>query len=115
MNGSFAHLILVKNPKHNISGDFYINNKSLLSYVQGTNKNTYSGIGIYHPDLFKDCQHGIYSVVPLLKQAMDQNKVTGQLYKGHLGCLKSKMNHHRLLMSLFQVVVNRYLQKQGVQ
>jgi MurNAc alpha-1-phosphate uridylyltransferase len=77
-----AHLVLVNNPKHNLLGDFTINNKSTLSYNDNQSKFTYSGIGIYNPNLFEGCEHGIYSVVPLLKHAMNQNKITGQLYQG---------------------------------
>lgn len=39
---SLAHLVLVDNPEHNLSGDFEFNNQKL----------TFSGIGIYHKKLF---------------------------------------------------------------
>ena len=62
--------------------DFSLNKDSTLSHQDPESKHTYSGIGIYSPKLFKKCKHGKYSVVPLLKQAMNQNKVTGHLFKG---------------------------------
>jgi len=80
---SLAHLVLVNNPKHNINGDFSINKDSTLKYLDPEERHTYSGIGIYHPKLFEGCAYGKYSVVPLLKSAMNDNKVTGQLYNGN--------------------------------
>lgn len=79
---TLAHLILVDNPDHNNTGDFSINNDSILSYQNSDIKYTYTGIGIYHPKLFDGCSYGIYSVVPLLKKAMTQNNITGQHFKG---------------------------------
>ena len=77
-----AHLIMIKNPEHNINGDFSIENNAFLSSNSSSKKHTYSGIGVYNPELFKECSHGKFSVVPLLKQAMLQNQVTGTLYQG---------------------------------
>ena len=76
-----AHLVLVKNPKHNPKGDFSLAKSSLLSFDSENPKFTYSGIGIYHPALFKDCQIGKFSVVPLLKNAMLEKQVSGQYFE----------------------------------
>ncbi len=43
---------------------------------------TFSGIGIYHPDLFRDCQPGAFPLAPLLRAAMAQARVTGEHYSG---------------------------------
>jgi MurNAc alpha-1-phosphate uridylyltransferase len=46
-------------------------------------KLTFSGIGIYHKDLFKDLEFGAPAkLAPLLRTAMEQNKVTGEKYIG---------------------------------
>jgi MurNAc alpha-1-phosphate uridylyltransferase len=46
-------------------------------------KLTFSGIGIYHKDLFQDLEVGIPAkLAPLLKAAMEQNKVSGEKYVG---------------------------------
>lgn len=79
-NDYLAHLILVNNPKHNLKGDFSLNEKDHLGYDNTLPKHTYSGIGIYHPDLFIGCKNGIFSVVPLLKKAMLSQKISGQLH-----------------------------------
>ncbi len=82
VSNKLAHLVLVNNPSHNQNGDFHLNKDQNLSYLNSTAKLTYSGIGIYNPKLFKPCQPGKFSVVPLLKEAMSQKMVTGQFYNG---------------------------------
>jgi len=77
-----AHLILVNNPTHNLKGDFSIDEKSQLGYENTHPKYTYSGVGIYHPDLFNQCKNGIFSVTPLLKKAMLTQRISGQLHTG---------------------------------
>ncbi len=75
-----AHLVMVPNPGHNPKGDFALQRGVVLS--NGQPSYTFSGIGVYHPDLFKHCQAGRFSLVPLLIQAMAQNQVSGELYQG---------------------------------
>jgi len=75
-----AHLILVNNPEHNSDGDFSLNNTVVTT--EGKNKHTFSGIGYYHPDLFKDFSQGKRPLAPLLREAMDNGKVTGEYFKG---------------------------------
>ena len=76
-----AHLILVANPLHNSQGDFCLTGQRVIK--NGDNLLTFSGIGIYHPDLFKNCQFGRFSLVPLLNKAMEKKQVTGEYYTGH--------------------------------
>ena len=75
-----AHLILVDNPEHHPQGDFHL--AQYRVYQSGTPSLTFSGIGIYHPDLFNHCQAGRFSVVPLLIKAMQNRQVTGEHYLG---------------------------------
>ncbi len=75
-----AHLILVNNPEHHPQGDFHINKHRV--YKDGSPRLTFSGIGVYHPDLFKDCSIGRYSIVPLLVKAMQTEQVSGEHYNG---------------------------------
>lgn len=76
-----AHLVLVNNPIHNREGDFSIQSQSSLS-VTGTPKHTYSGIGLYHPELFASIEPGKSALAPLLKKAMQASHITGELYSG---------------------------------
>ncbi len=82
ITNKLAHLVMVNNPAHNENGDFHLDNKQLLSCNHIAEKKTYSGIGIYHPKLFENCQVGKFSVVPLLKEAMNKKLVSGQFYNG---------------------------------
>lgn len=81
-NDSLAHLILVNNPPHNNHGDFHLDDNGLLSTQDSLIKHTYCGIGVYRPKLFSDCQAGVFSVTPLLKQAMLKKRISGQLHTG---------------------------------
>ena len=75
-----AHLVMVDNPLHNPQGDFCLINNSLQA--QGKAKLTYSGIGVYHPDLFAGLEAGKRPLAPLLKNAMDKKLVSGEHYHG---------------------------------
>jgi N-acetyl-alpha-D-muramate 1-phosphate uridylyltransferase len=79
-----AHIVLVDNPPHNLKGDFSVIKESDIKYVskEGSNKLTFSGISILHPNLFRDCKPGIFSITPLLIQAMANKLVTGEHYFG---------------------------------
>ncbi len=77
---TLAHLILVSNPEHNLEGDFSIT-KGRLSCVPRTL--TYSGIGLYHPDFFKNCTAGTFPLAPLLRAATAKQLVTAEFYQGH--------------------------------
>ena len=76
-----AHLLLVENPEHHLQGDFTLTNSGLLEQT-GENKQTFSGIGVYHADLFKDYPKGKLALAPILRKAMDQQQVTGEFYQG---------------------------------
>lgn len=77
---SLAHLVMISNPEHNPGGDFSLENKFL--HQAGENKLTYSGIGVYHPDLFSACSAGRFPLAPLLKAAMEEDKITGEHFIG---------------------------------
>lgn len=79
-NHDLAHLILVKNPEHNPTGDFALKEDRILS--QGDDQLTFSGIGYYHPALFEALPYGKQALAPLLRTAMDKQKVSGQFFQG---------------------------------
>ena len=78
--GDLAHLILVKNPKHHSEGDFSLQQNHVSQH--GNNKNTFSGIGYYHPDLFKNLPQGNRPLGPLLRTTMNNNQVSGEYFDG---------------------------------
>lgn len=81
-NKSFdlAHLVLIDNPPHHPEGDFSLT-QGLLSET-GDEKFTFSGIGIYHPDLFKDIAFGSLKLRPVLNQAMEEKRISGEKFNG---------------------------------
>jgi len=84
-DGKLAHLILVNNPAHNPQGDFALLQNQLVSDYDDKTKNekfTFSGIGYYHPDLFKNLEQGKRPLAPLLRASMNNGKVTGELFNG---------------------------------
>lgn len=75
-----AHLVLVNNPAHHSGGDFALRDGRVTQ--EGEGKLTYSGIGVYRPELFTACHPGKFPLAPLLRKAMAENKVTGEYYPG---------------------------------
>ena len=81
---SLAHLILVDNPKHNAKGDFsLIDNHQIIT--ANSKSLTFSGIGIYHPDFFKNHinTQDKLPLYPLLKEALATSQLSGEHYQGY--------------------------------
>ena len=76
--GVLAHLVLVPNPEHNPEGDFALDGQKVVDNKQYT----FSGIGYYSPKLFEGVPYGKSALAPLLRAAMKEGKVTGELYEG---------------------------------
>ena len=75
-----AHLVLVDNPPHHPHGDFALIDRHLQA--EGQYQLTFSGIGVYSKELFKDCVPGKFPLAPLLRAAMARHLVTGEHYTG---------------------------------
>jgi MurNAc alpha-1-phosphate uridylyltransferase len=76
-----AHLVMVDNPLQHPQGDFALIGDRLM--VDGISKLTFSGIGVYHPNLFVSVKPGeAAKLAPLLKDAMNKGLVTGQYHQG---------------------------------
>ena len=76
-----AHLILIPNPEHHTEGDFYLSENGLLS-IQGSAALTFSGIGVYSPELFNKSSLGKLKLAPILRQAMTNKRVSGEKFEG---------------------------------
>lgn len=76
-----AHLILIPNPEHHSEGDFSLGRDGKLS-VEGENKYTFSGIGVYKPELFANLAAGKLKLRPVLEQAMADSLVSGEKFNG---------------------------------
>jgi MurNAc alpha-1-phosphate uridylyltransferase len=79
-----AHVLMVPNPVQHPEGDFYLQgNQVSARELANSEKLTFSGIGLYHKDLFQGLEVGKPAkLAPLLRAAMEQNKVSGEKYLG---------------------------------
>lgn len=76
-----AHLVLVPNPPHHPEGDFSLVGSRVAD--RGTEALTFSGIGVYRPDLFAGIRPGDRArLAPLLRSAMADGRVAGELFAG---------------------------------
>lgn len=82
LNEHQAFLALVENPSHHSKGDFTCSSDSNLL---GLKKNapidtyTYSGVGLYRASFFSGLDHGYQALGPLLKQAIADELIVGQV------------------------------------
>ena len=91
-----CHLVLVSNPEHNPQGDFAFNHGNISN--TGQQRYTFSGIAVYGRALFDKTGHPVsrgsdlsppnkervvFSVAPLLRQAIDKQQASAELYTGN--------------------------------
>jgi MurNAc alpha-1-phosphate uridylyltransferase len=79
-SSALAHLVLVDNPPQHPQGDFVLRGSRVQA--EGTPRLTFSGIGVYHRELFHGCQLGRFPLAPLLRSAMEGGQVSGEHYTG---------------------------------
>ncbi len=82
-----AHLVLTAvNPEHHPEGDFALTDEGYAvddPSEHCPNRFTFSGVGVYHPDLF--CRTPAYTkakLAPLLRSAMQQQQVSAEKHSG---------------------------------
>jgi len=75
-----AHLVLVDNPEHNLKGDFGLQDARI---TDASPKLTFSGIGLYKPQLFASVERGSKApLAPLLREQIAAGKVSGEHHQG---------------------------------
>jgi len=79
--GAHAHLVMVPNPPHVARGDFALDGDAIIESDKD-DRFTYSGIGVFSPEFFHDCQPGKFPLRPLLIRAIAARKLEGQVYRG---------------------------------
>jgi MurNAc alpha-1-phosphate uridylyltransferase len=80
-NHNLAHLVLINNPPQHPKGDFAIAGDLLKN--TGELMLTFSGVGVYHPDLFAGIKHGEPAkLAPLLRQAIAETLATAEYHQG---------------------------------
>ena len=75
-----AHIVLVPNPAHHSAGDFCLAGTQVTE--TGPLRLTYSGIGVFRPELFRNCPEGAFPLAPLLREAIRRGEVSGEYYSG---------------------------------
>jgi len=75
-----AHLVLVNNPSFHPKGDFNLNKNLLQNADQ--NDFTYANIGVYDPNLFTEQKITKFKLGTVLKTAVAESKITGEVYQG---------------------------------
>lgn len=81
--GDLAHLVLVANPGHNPNGDFALDRGRIVEDAgPGIPRYTYSGVGVYRPELFDGCRDGIFKLAPLLRAAARAGRVGARVHLG---------------------------------
>ena len=97
--GCLAHLVLVPNPEHNLSGDYCFANGQAIEADEtqsgvlvgpvaidkqaGRSTYTFSGLSLIHPQLFTACGDAeIFPLRDVLAPAFHRGQVSGELYRG---------------------------------
>lgn len=75
-----AHLIMVDNPVYHERGDFGIKNGRIDFAAKPTL--TFASLGVYSPNLFKNCTAGHFRLTQLLNPAIESGQISGEHYQG---------------------------------
>lgn len=75
-----ARLLLAPNPPHHARGDFGLEGDFVVE--READRFTYTGIGVYRPELFAGCVAGRFPLLPLLKRAIGARRLRGEVYRG---------------------------------
>ena len=88
-NNALAHLILVKNPEHNPSGDFAITPLGKLTHKHSTSSHgsknyTFSGISLIDPKLIQDYpqKREAFPLGEVFRAGIDKQQLSAELYDG---------------------------------
>jgi N-acetyl-alpha-D-muramate 1-phosphate uridylyltransferase len=77
---SVGHLVLVDTPDYRRQGDFDLDDGKVKNGQRPAL--TYSGIALYRPEFFSNCEPGRFSIVPMLQDAADKGQLQGSYYDG---------------------------------
>ena len=83
-----AHLVLVDNPPHHLSGDFLLNLESTRIHLPDPHSAaagtalTFSGVALYRPTFFTGLSEGKRPLKPLFDRAIVSGTLTGEYFQG---------------------------------
>lgn len=96
--GAVARLVLVKNPAHHPQGDFGLEGDVVVE--RASDRLTYSGIGVFQPQFFTGAVAGKFPLLPLLKRAIANGSLRGELFRGEWWDVGTPERLHALDMRL---------------
>ena len=84
LENDLAHLVLVENPVQHPLGDFTLAANKAYTFEQARSGEnlTYSGVAVMHPQMFVGLESGKRPLAPLLKQAMQEEKISAHKLQG---------------------------------
>ena len=84
LQDDLAHLVLVENPVQHPQGDFILAANKAYTFEQARSGEnlTYSGVAVMHPQMFDGLESGKRPLAPLLKQAMQEEKISAHKLQG---------------------------------
>lgn len=77
---TLGHLILVPTPDYRDHGDFDLADGLVRNHDAA--QLTFSGVAIYRPEFFGECEAGRFPLAPMLREAADARQLSGALYEG---------------------------------
>ena len=80
LGADMGHLVMVSSPPYRDGGDFDIEQGRIRTSV--SQLLTFSGVAVYRPQFFDACEAGRFSIVPMLREAADEDQLQGSLYEG---------------------------------
>lgn len=104
--GDLAQLVLVANPEHHPRGDFWLDDSGRIVAAgsEVTERLTYSGVALIHPELFSGAPGGRFALLPWLEKAREASRLGGQRHNGRwldvgtperLASLDAELGHMR--------------------
>lgn len=76
-----GHLFFVENPDFNEKGDFSLDGDRVIPRL--TTTYTFSGLGVYRPDMFYEAPEGAFPLPQLWRKWMDSCQISGSLLEGY--------------------------------
>ena len=81
--GGACRLVLVPNPPEHLGGDFSLDGRGRLVRLAGGNSLTYSGVGVFSPQMFSDLRAGDSAGLgPLLFSAAELGRADYEVHNG---------------------------------
>ena len=77
---TLGHVVLVDNPDHHAAGDFTLAGTRVGE--GNDHRLTFSGIGVYHPELFAGLSEGCFPLAPILFESCREGRLSGVHYTG---------------------------------